>query len=135
MTGRLLARELGLETRQWTLAFQSRFGRGRWLTPYTSTTIAKLGAAKLRRVDVFAPGFVADCLETLEELAIENRQVFERAGGKDYHVIPCLNEHPRWIAALADLVVLHLQGWLSPPPGIDARESTLLRARAQGATV
>jgi protoporphyrin/coproporphyrin ferrochelatase len=132
-TGRLLARELGLDSRQWTLAFQSRFGRGRWLEPYTSDALAKLGATRPRRVDVVAPGFVSDCLETLEELALGGKRTFQAAGGGDYEVIPCLNEHPRWIAALADIVLANLQGWLAPPPGVDARESTLLRARAQGA--
>jgi ferrochelatase len=132
-TARLLARELGLEPRQWTLAFQSRFGRARWLEPYTSVTLEKLGAARTRRVDVFAPGFTADCLETLEELAIEGKRTFEAAGGGDYHVIACLNEHPRWIAALADLVLANLQGWLAMPPGVAERETTLLRAKAQGA--
>ena len=132
-TGRLLARELGLEAKQWTLAFQSRFGRGRWLEPYTSAALTKLGAAKSRRVDVFAPGFAADCLETLEELAIEGKQTFQAAGGQDYHVIPCLNEHPTWIAALADLALANLHGWLAAPPTPDQRETTLLRAKALGA--
>jgi len=132
-TARRLVRELGLDARQWTLAFQSRFGRSRWLEPYTSATLAKLGKARLRRLDVFAPGFVADCLETLEELAIEGKRTYQAAGGGDYDVIPCLNEHPRWIAALADLVLTHLQGWLAPAPGPGEREATMLRARAQGA--
>jgi ferrochelatase len=132
-TARLLARELGLEGGQWTVAFQSRFGRGRWLGPATSATLAKLGTAKPRRVDVFAPGFVADCLETLEELAIEGKRTFVAAGGGDYDVIPCLNEHARWIGALADLVVANLQGWLAPPPGPAEREVTALRAKALGA--
>lgn len=134
VTGRLLARELGLESRQWTLAFQSRFGRGRWLEPYTATILARLGAARPRRIDVFAPGFVADCLETLEELAIEGKRTFQAAGGQDYNVIPCLNEHPRWIAALADIVLSNLQGWLAPPSGNAEREVTMLRAKALGAT-
>jgi ferrochelatase len=132
-TARLLVRELGLEAAQWTLAFQSRFGRSRWLEPYTAAVLAKLGKAKLRRVDVFAPGFVADCLETLEELAIEGKRVYRAAGGGDYDVIACLNEHPRWIAALADLVLANLQGWLRPPPTAGEREATLMRAKAQGA--
>ncbi len=132
-TARLLARELGLESSQWTIAFQSRFGRGRWLTPYTSATLAELGQRKLRRVDVFAPGFVADCLETLEELGIEGKRQFQSAGGGDYHVIPCLNEHARWINALADLVLANLGGWLQPPPGRDEREASQLRAKALGA--
>lgn len=133
-TARLLARELGLEARQWTLAFQSRFGRGRWLEPHTADVLARLGAQRPRRVDVFAPGFVADCLETLEELAIEGKRTYQAAGGADYDVIPCLNEHPRWIAALAELVLANLQGWLTPPPGRDEREARLLRARALGAS-
>ncbi|MGE5169319.1 MAG: ferrochelatase [Rudaea sp.] len=132
-TARLLVRELGLDKRQWTLAFQSRFGRARWLEPYTAKVLEKLGAARLRRIDVFAPGFVADCLETLEELAIEGKQIYRAAGGGDYDVIPCLNEHPRWIAALADIVLANLQGWLVPPPDAAEREQTQLRAKALGA--
>lgn len=133
MTGRLLARALGLESHQWTLAFQSRFGRGRWLEPYTAATLTKLGGTRPRRVDVFAPGFVSDCLETLEELAIAGKRTFQAAGGGDYEVIPCLNEHTRWIAALADIVLANLQGWLSPPPGTQEREATMLRAKVLGA--
>jgi ferrochelatase len=132
-TARLLARELGLESNQWTIAFQSRFGRGRWLEPYTADVLAALGKQKLRRVDVAAPGFVADCLETLEELGIDGRRTFQVAGGGDYNVIPCLNEQPRWIDALADLVLANLQGWLQAPPSPADRESTLLRAKALGA--
>ena len=134
VTARLLARELGLEPPQWSIAFQSRFGRGRWLTPYTSDVLRGLGEKKLRRVDVFAPGFVADCLETLEELGIEGRQLFQKAGGGDYNVIPCLNEHAQWMWALADLALANLQGWLAPPPERSMREATLLRARTLGAS-
>jgi ferrochelatase len=84
-------------------------------------------------VDVVCPGFVADCLETLEEIGIEGRKAFLRAGGKEFHAIPCLNEHPLWIAALADLVQRNLGGWLSAPPDAEARELTSLRAKALGA--
>ena len=94
VTARLLARELGLEPSQWTLAFQSRFGRAQWLTPYTAEVLKALGKEKTSRVDVVCPGFVTDCLETLEEIAIEGREIFRKAGGGDFHVIPCLNEHP-----------------------------------------
>jgi ferrochelatase len=132
-TARRLVRELGLESNQWTLSFQSRFGRGRWLEPYTADTLTRLGKAKLRRLDVFAPGFVADCLETLEELAIDGKKLYRAAGGGDYDVIPCLNEHPRWIAALAEIVLANLHGWLQPPPSPAEREATLARAKAQGA--
>jgi ferrochelatase len=133
-TARLLARELGLESTQWSIAFQSRFGRGRWLEPYTADVLAALGKRKLRRVDVAAPGFVADCLETLEELAIEGQRQFRQAGGGDYNVIPCLNESGRWMDALADLTFANLQGWLVPPPSAAERETTLLRAKALGAS-
>jgi ferrochelatase len=132
-TARLLADELGLDRKQWVLSFQSRFGSGEWLKPYTAATLAALGKDGVARVDVFCPGFVADCLETLEEIGIEGRDTFLKAGGKDFHAIPCLNEHPLWIAALADLAWRHLQGWLAPPPDAGAREHTMLRAKALGA--
>jgi protoporphyrin/coproporphyrin ferrochelatase len=134
VTGRLLARELGLAADQWTLTFQSRFGKAPWLKPYTVDVITSLARKGTKRVDVFCPGFVADCLETLEEIGIEGRASYVAAGGKDFHVIPCLNEHPRWIAALTDLVHGNLAGWLAPPPDAKARELTQLRAKALGAT-
>ena len=133
VTARLLVRELGLAPAQWTLAFQSRFGRAQWLTPYTSDVLKALGKEGVARVDVFCPGFVTDCLETLEEIGIEGRELFKQAGGKELQVIPCLNEHPRWIAALAELAVRNLTGWLAQPPDVDTRELTQVRAKALGA--
>ncbi|MFO1325523.1 MAG: ferrochelatase [Burkholderiales bacterium] len=133
MTGRLLARELGLKTEQWTLTFQSRFGKAPWLKPYTAEVLAALPGEGAKRVDVFCPGFVADCLETLEEIGIEGRATFMKAGGTAFHVIPCLNEHPAWMAALADIAFRNLAGWLEAPPDVDAREQTQMRARAMGA--
>lgn len=132
-TARLLVTELGLETKQCSITFQSRFGRAEWLKPYTADTLVALAKEGRGRIDVACPGFVSDCLETLEEIGIEGRQAFLRAGGKDFHVIPCLNEHPRWIAALAELVHRNLSGWLSAPPDAPAREMTALRAKALGA--
>jgi protoporphyrin/coproporphyrin ferrochelatase len=132
-TARLLVQELGLETAQWSLAFQSRFGSGEWLKPYTFEVIKKLGRDGARRVDVFCPGFVADCLETLEEIGIEAQAVFHKSGGKEFHSIPCLNEHPRWIAGLADLVFRNLTGWVAVPPDLQARGLTQVRAKALGA--
>ena len=132
-TARLLARELGLEAKQCRIAFQSRFGRAQWLQPATADMLVALAKEGHARVDVACPGFVADCLETLEEIGIEGRQSFVRAGGRDFHAIPCLNEHPRWIAALADIVERNLQGWLAPPPDDKERETTALRAKAMGA--
>lgn len=133
MTARLLARELGLAPAQWTLAFQSRFGRAQWLTPYTSEVLVALARENVGRVDVFCPGFVTDCLETLEEIGIEGQDLFRGAGGKEFHVIPCLNEHPRWISAVADLAFANLSGWLGQPPDAAARELTQVRAKALGA--
>jgi ferrochelatase len=132
-TARLLARELGLADTQWTLAFQSRFGRAQWLTPYTADTLVALAKRGVRRVDVACPGFVADCLETLEEIAIEGRAAFEKAGGEALRAIPCLDTHPAWIAAMTDLTLANLQGWLDAPPDADARALTTARAKALGA--
>jgi ferrochelatase len=132
-TARLVADELGLEQAQWTTTFQSRFGKAEWLKPYTAETLATLGREGVGRVDVACPGFVADCLETLEEIGIEGRATFLEAGGKVFHAIPCLNEHPAWLAALADLAWRELSGWLEPPPDRAARQATLLRAQAMGA--
>jgi protoporphyrin/coproporphyrin ferrochelatase len=132
-TGRLLAQELGLESNQWTLTFQSRFGKAPWLKPYTTDVLRALGKEGTRRVDVVCPGFVADCLETLEEIGIEARVTFLEAGGKEFHAIPCLNENPPWIAALADLVFRNLAGWLVPPVDRQTREMTRARAKALGA--
>lgn len=100
-TAQLLARALGLREDQYRVTFQSRFGPARWLQPYTSQVLAELGAAGTRRVHVICPGFVADCLETLEEIALEGRQIFLAAGGGEFRALPCLNESPRWIEALA----------------------------------
>ena len=132
-TARLLTTELGLDAKQCAVTFQSRFGKARWLEPYTADTLVALAKEGKARVDVACPGFVADCLETLEEIAIEGRQTFIGAGGKDFHLIPCVNEHPLWIAAMADLVLRNLQGWLTAPPDAAALELTVLRAKALGA--
>ncbi len=132
-TARLLATELGLRAEQYAVAFQSRFGRGEWLQPYTGATLVALAREGMRRVDVACPGFVSDCLETLEEIALEGRAAFLKAGGAEFHAIPCLNERPAWIAALADLALKNLGGWLDPPPDAAARELTQARAKARGA--
>ena len=113
-TGRLLAHALALEPEQYLVTFQSRFGRAAWLKPYTMESVEALGRQKVRRVDVVCPGFVSDCLETLEEIALENKTAFLQAGGGDFRYIPCLNERDDWIEALGDLALTHLQGWLDP---------------------
>lgn len=111
-TARLLAENLGLDEGQYQVSFQSRFGRAEWLQPYTVRTLEDLAKRGKKRVDVVCPGFAADCLETLEEIALEGKATFLGAGGKEYHYIPCLNEHPAWITAMRDIVLTNLQGWL-----------------------
>jgi ferrochelatase len=110
-TGRLLAQALGLTKQQYTVTFQSRFGRAKWLEPYTQPTLEALGRAHADRVDVVCPGFTSDCLETLEEIAIEAKAAFLAAGGNEFHYIPCLNDSPEWIDALRAIALEHLQGW------------------------
>jgi ferrochelatase len=102
-TAQLLASALGLRPGQFRVSFQSRFGPARWLQPYTSEVLAELGAARTRGVHVLCPGFAADCLETLEEIAIAGRKIFVDAGGGEFRALPCLNESPRWIEALAEI--------------------------------
>lgn len=132
-TARLVATELGLKNEQWLITFQSRFGRAHWLTPYTQPTLVAMGRDRVGRVDVLCPGFVSDCLETLEEIAQEGQAAFLKAGGGEFHYIPCLNERPAWIAALADLAMRNLGGWLDPPPDAATRDATLANAKARGA--
>jgi ferrochelatase len=110
-TGSLLAAALALTPVECRVTFQSRFGRAEWLQPYTAPTLAELGAGGVQRVDVFCPGFTADCLETIEEIGIEVRDEFLKAGGKQFHRIPCVNASPAWIKGLGEIVAQHLQGW------------------------
>jgi ferrochelatase len=131
-TARLLAEALTLKPEQYVVAFQSRFGRAEWLKPYTAVVLAEFGRQRIGRVDVVCPGFVSDCLETLEEIAIEGKTVFLQAGGRDFHYIPCLNERHDWIQTLSDIVGNELQGWLTSTPA-EALEASRMRALALGA--
>lgn len=128
-TARLLAAELGLEPHEVQVTFQSRFGKAKWLEPYTEPTLQALAAEGVKRVDVMCPGFVADCLETLEEIAQEARDAFLAAGGQTFHYVPCLNDEPVWIEALAALAERHLAGWPTRLPA-DAGELKAQRERA-----
>jgi ferrochelatase len=114
-TGRLVATELGWMDQRTLVTFQSRFGAAEWLRPYTADTLKRLGAEAVGRVDVACPGFAADCLETLEEIAIEGRAAFLKAGGKDFHYIPTTNDTPAWMTALSIIALENLQGWTPPP--------------------
>ena len=115
-TGRLLAEALGLSPTQWLVTFQSRFGKAEWLKPYTDKTLEKLATEGVKGIDVVCPGFSSDCLETLEEIAVENRDVFVEAGGESYSYIPALNDDAEHIQVLADLIQKHTQGWPETSP-------------------
>jgi ferrochelatase len=108
-----LVKRLGWPRRTWTQTFQSLFGRDRWLRPYTEEKLRKLAAAGVKRVFVAMPGFTADCLETLDEIGNEARETFCHAGGEELYACPCLNDHARWIDALATLVNEEGRGWLA----------------------
>jgi ferrochelatase len=110
-TARLLAVQLGLSQDQYMVTFQSRLGKAEWLKPYTAPTLQALAGDGVKRVDVICPGFVSDCLETLEEIDMEGRRDFLMAGGKEFNYITCLNESPAWIAALSDIAEQHMLGW------------------------
>jgi protoporphyrin/coproporphyrin ferrochelatase len=103
-TAHLLADRLGLTTDDWAISFQSRLGRKQWLKPYTDETLTKWGRVGVKSVQVICPGFPTDCLETLEEIAVENRDVFIAAGGEGYSYIPALNSSPEHIHALHEIV-------------------------------
>jgi ferrochelatase len=110
-TGRLLAEALGLGKHQYTITFQSRFGKAKWLQPYTEPTLVAMAQAGTKKVDVMCPGFTGDCLETLEEINMEAREAFLHAGGTEFNYIPCLNDDLGWVRALTAIASQHLGGW------------------------
>jgi ferrochelatase len=133
-TARLLAARLLLEPDQYSVTFQSRFGRARWLEPYTEPTLRALAQAGRKRVDVVCPGFTSDCLETLEEIDREARHAFMEAGGTEFQYIPCLNDETEWIGALGTIAEQHLAGWETrEPPALPALAASRERALALGA--
>ena len=115
-TGRLLAAALGLAEAEYLVTFQSRFGKAKWLEPYTEPSVIALAQQGVKHVQIMCPGFPADCLETLEEINQEVREAFVHAGGQQFDYIPCLNDQPDWITALRDLALQHLQGWPTQRP-------------------
>jgi ferrochelatase len=111
-TVRLLRREIGYDDAKLMLTFQSRFGRAEWLKPYTDETVERLARSGVRRLVVITPGFSADCLETLEEIAMENAEIFHRNGGVNFFAVPCLNDSDAGMAVIRGLVERELKGWL-----------------------
>ena len=139
-TARLVAEELELQDHEWMVVFQSRFGREPWLQPYCDKTLEAMPAEGVKSVDLICPGFSADCLETIEEINMENREIFLEAGGEQFHYIPALNDSPAHIDALCEVLTAHMFGWPETMPGWDAGERAVEsnksrdRAMAMGAT-
>ena len=133
-TARLIAEELKLNASEWQLTFQSRFGREEWLQPYTDKTLEKLAKDKVTSVDLFCPGFSSDCVETLEEIDMLNREVFLTAGGERFHYIPALNDDASHIEAIANIALQHMQGWQQAGENFDpdllVREKMITQERA-----
>jgi ferrochelatase len=107
-TARAFVEKAALPAGKWSVAFQSRLGRDPWLRPYTDHELVRLAGDGVKRLLVICPAFVSDCLETLEEIAVRGRETFTEAGGEEFALIPCMNEHPRWLEALERLVRPHL---------------------------
>ncbi|NQV87456.1 MAG: ferrochelatase [Woeseiaceae bacterium] len=131
-TARLLEESLGLSDTEWAISFQSRVGREEWLAPYTDVTVKGFGQQGLSRLDVICPGFSTDCLETLEEIEMQNAEFFLAAGGGSLHYIPSLNARDDHVDFLATLIAQHNSGW-SANNDPAARRSTRERAVAMGA--
>ena len=129
-TGRLLAERLGLAAADYAVTFQSRFGKQEWLQPYTEPTLRQLAKEGVARVDVTCPGFSVDCLETLEEIAMEGKEAFLSSGGKVFHYIDCLNAEAHWAQGFSRLLTSHLQGWNTTVPA-DPKELAQTRERAK----
>ena len=111
-TTALLRRKLKLDEERLIMTFQSRFGTAEWIKPYTDATVKSLAERGVKSIAVITPGFAADCLETLEEIAMENAEIFRRAGGKNFVAIPCLNDSPGGMAVIRDVVLRELKGWI-----------------------
>jgi len=137
-TARLVAEQLGLAKSDWTVSFQSRVGRESWLKPYTDEVLVEYASGPHRQVTVVCPGFATDCLETLEEIALRNREDFLARGGEVFDYVPCLNASPAHVDALSGLLLRHARGWPEAAPenrherALEAGK-TAERARSLGA--
>jgi len=111
-TTALLRKKLKLDESRMIMTFQSRFGTAEWIKPYTDATVRSLAERGVKKVAVITPGFSADCLETLEEIAMENAEIFRHAGGESFAAVPCLNDTPAGMAVIRDIVARELKGWI-----------------------
>jgi ferrochelatase len=111
-TTALLRKKLKFNDERLIMTFQSRFGTAEWIKPYTDATVKSLAERGVKSLAIITPGFSADCLETLEEIAMENAEIFRRAGGENFAAIPCLNDTPGGMAVIRDVVTRELKGWV-----------------------
>jgi ferrochelatase len=111
-TTALLRAQLGLDEERVMMSFQSRFGRAQWIEPYTINTVRALARKGVKNLAVMTPGFAADCLETLEEIQVENARMFKRHGGQNFAAIPCLNDGEAGMLMLWQLAMRELKGWV-----------------------
>lgn len=125
-TAELVTDALALSADEWQLTFQSRFGPESWLQPYTDKTLEALGEHGTERVLVACPGFTADCLETLDEIGNEGAEEFTAAGGGELRLSPCLNDHPRWLDTMTDIVRTEAQGWVTTTNAIPQPDALVL---------
>ena len=132
-TARLLGEALGLAKSQYMVTFQSRFGKAKWLEPYTEPTLVALAQQGVKRVDLICPGFTSDCLETLEEISQEAQEAYLHAGGEVFHYIPCLNDSHTWVQGMHTLTKEHLAGWPLSAASSEELEISRQEALARGA--
>ena len=132
-TARLLGEALGLSKDQYMVTFQSRFGKAKWLEPYTEPTLIALAQQGIKRVDLICPGFTSDCLETLEEISQEAQEAYLHAGGEVFHYIPCLNDSAAWVQGMHALCQSHMGGWSLQGPHQDELKLSRHEALALGA--
>ncbi len=127
-TARLVAEQLGLEQDLWSVSFQSRLGLQEWLKPYTDIQLKEWGKSAIKSVQIICPGFSADCLETLEEIKMQNKEFFIKAGGREFSYIPALNDQAMHINALVEIISQHCQGW---PEFSDQRDRQQIKDQLQ----
>ncbi|MEY4122210.1 MAG: Ferrochelatase [Pseudomonadota bacterium] len=132
-TARLLGESLGLSKSQYMVTFQSRFGKAKWLEPYTEPTLIALAEQGVKRVDLICPGFTSDCLETLEEIAQEAQEAYLHAGGEEFHYIPCLNDSEAWVQGMHAITREHMGGWSLQAANPSALQTSREEALALGA--